>query len=226
MNTRYKIRLTNLVNGYIRNLNINQQIPIELKQIVVSYSLIVLEFYEKQHGNNLEFSNGNIVKLKCKVADWSACAFGNHPISLEICNKFKIEFKWIHQTMSFFMGFIVTKDFNNLEFNWNDYIGGGKDNIRKSWGVLIHSYNKSFSLFDASYTGKILDYQAPKQFSENDTFGLLFDFVDSTITIYHNSEKADSLALPSEHYNCKCIIPAIAIYREMEEIEVIDYEFS
>lgn len=217
---RYKVRLNKLAHGFCRF--IFKDIPMELIEIIINYLLISMQFYEDKLGDNMEVDvKNNSVKMSDVVNDWSSIAFGKEPISIKICNQFRIKFLWKHKTISFFMGFIMTSNIETCSFDWNESVGTDD----KSFGILIHSWAKKLDVFTKNMRGiKGFDkesYIASKAFGENQTFQLLFDFVESKVMIFHEDKMTHCI----NDIELNDIIPAISMYRENEEIQVLEYEF-
>ena len=107
----------------------------------------------------------------------------------------------------------------NCSFDWDKNIGAD----RQSFGILVHSMSKSFDLFTriTDFKKEDLEYAALEKFGENQIFELLFDFLESKITIFHGGKKADTIC----NIALRNIFPAISMYRELEEIQIVEYEF-
>lgn len=218
LQSKYGQKLYSLANGYAKSMFDN--IPMELIEIIACYLLISMRFYEEKYGGKMEIDAENdSVKMTDRVVHWSSIVFGTQPISINVCNKFRIKFLWKHKTMSFFMGFIRTKDIANCSFNWDSYIGA----CTQSLGILIHSHSTTYDLFTniEDYDTQDFEYTSTERFGKYQTFELLFDFVESKITIFHGKKEADTI------FNIKLdnIFPAISMYRENEEIQIVEYEF-
>ena len=157
--------------------------------------------------------------MKLRNSYGSTCLFGEL-ITNKICNQYYIQFKSNSDQSdgygSFVFGYVESinciKDF--------DCGLGVVRNKKHSVGIYTCYSQNQFKLFDKDNTDKKLDYKSKSQFKQDDTFAVLFNFVDNYIQIYHNNNEADKLSLNDK----KSIIMAFSLQKENDSIEIIKLE--
>ena len=214
----------NTVFGYMRKAqllfpknNIYYNIPMLIQYICLSYYYIGMVLDIKNHGNGLIFSN-NDKNVKQTINAWSTCVLIND-ININDCNKFNIHIKYV-KTGAFQMGYIINT-INSIK-NWNRETGCGS-NTENSVGIYVYHYRDTFTLYDKNDCAGLqtLNYKSPKFFAINDIFILSFDFIENTLTIYHNDNKCDTIEL-QKHTK---IIPAFSLYYPGTQIEILKCDF-
>eukprot|EP01083_Nonionella_stella_P282481 961221_1 len=149
------------------------------------------------YGRGLYFyDNNQTVQTKFKydphntARRTSVCIYGE-PISDKQCNKFEIYIQWKTCQFSsvFFMGYITSSIQQSIQ-RWNNALGQFA-NKEYSVGIEVNSWRHNFIYYDKNNEEKELKYESKLSFRENDMFKMEFNFIDDTLTIYHNNNKAD-----------------------------------
>ena len=197
-----------LVCGFYRYNN-NKTFPTDISGLCYKFYHTV--FYEATKGYNLTFINGNTAKKTRQDYYWSTFALANE-INSSDYEQIDIEIKWTKCVKSFYMGYI-TNSIENSITNWNEHLGS----YNQRYSVAYWVYNRLY-YFKQYKNGhdRILQYRANRNFKQNDTFQLSFNFNTDQLIIYHNNIKAEILPL----YGAKTIIPAFSLAYDNEEIHV------
>eukprot|EP01084_Bolivina_argentea_P161789 281600_1 len=213
-------RQKDIVSGYIREYHCDV-IPDVVMDLIIIFFYTILEFDSKHHGTNLQFINGNIVK-KLNKYGCRTCIFGGE-INDSLCREFNIYCKWktvcnINGIRMYF-GFILST-LQSIDFN--DSLGGFQ-NRKHCISFYVHSRFNQFLLSqkDNDYNETLRNYKSPTEFKQGDIFKLNVNFPQNELTIYHNGRIAEKTTL---HYYKK-IIPALSLYDNDNEVEIIKYEF-
>ena len=67
-----------------------------------------------------------------------------------------------------------------------------------------------------------LDWRAPSEFETTDIFGVTFDFINDTMQIYVNNNKADIISLKGN----KSIIVGFSLDIKGDVLEILEYELQ
>ena len=163
------------------------------------------------------------LKLRLKKINsngWTNCIFGEE-INHKECDMFNIYIQWKTCIRSFFIGYI-TSTINKSIIDWNQWLGN-RSNSTYSNGILINKHYTNFYIWNYKHYCKELSYKSLDQFKQNDIFILSFNFIQDTVTIYHNIKSKENCAQISLR-GCKSIIPAFSLCSKGEEIEIIHFD--
>ena len=209
------IKVQYIVFGYVNNDSIFN-IPIDIINIIVLYYYIFFEFYTEKCGDGLQFIDKTVTLIDYN-STFSTCLFGEL-ITEKICNKYEIHFQYTTQStyFSFFFGYAKSK--NSIK-DWNDHIGDN-ENKKESVGIFVGSYF-DFTLYDENNYDKVLQYKSAVKFKNKDIFGLLFDFENDALQIYHNYNKADKLSLNKN----KSVVIAISLVCKNDSVQILKHKF-
>eukprot|EP01084_Bolivina_argentea_P312574 541153_1 len=178
-------------------------------------------------GNRLEFTKNDRVVTKCTDSSsyvWNTC-FLNHSITDEMCNVYKLYFKWNktgterQHNPQFSMGFITS----TIEESVNDltHILGTGNNKNIFCTGIVKDKN-SFWIFDINHENQKLNYESRKPFKKGDIFMMEFDFKNDAMTIYCNNKKTVSISLNNQ----KKITPAVQFPIAGLQIELIKQKYE
>eukprot|EP01084_Bolivina_argentea_P284531 487697_1 len=221
-----------LVDGYIQRhqKNIDYRIPKSLNKLIYNYSYQIAMKLDKElviegwtDEPMLFVDDVTIEHANSRIA--TTCLLCSTPITSDICDEFMVEVKWISTPTSLFMkigqwflGYMnISENVHKLK-DKNPYILhqthnrilGGPNTVLDTVTVFISHGDRAFKLHDGSTTtkyGAYLSYQATNNFANGDTFAMKFNFVLSTITLYHNGSRAAIIPLKHKH-----IVPCLTMY--------------
>eukprot|EP01084_Bolivina_argentea_P256420 431715_1 len=204
---------------YTEYLN-NIYISIDIKSLIISYYYINFEFYTKEHGKYLEFLDNKIVKKTFEQSSniqISLCIFGEE-ITDKICERYSIFVKILSKDPSLRIGYVSSMQYIT---DWSVYNIHTMYSLNKGYALFgIGGSNKKFYFEGPDYKSCYLNgYESHSKFKKNDIIGLIFDFNDNNIRIYHNKNEAGQVSLNND----KTILPIIGIWAKTT-IQVIRAE--
>ena len=184
---------------------------------------IILSFDKKRHGKYLEF-DGNKNSVKCIKHDnlYHTALFGIE-IKKSICNLFKIKFKIVkygkyQNSSDFFIGFTTLIARESMK-NYNQAIGCG---LNKKQSIGIRICGNDLFLYDQNNVKTKINYDITSdRFKINETFKFIFNFNNNTWILCHDLKQIYKSKL-----NTNCIIPAVTLGNQDEEIQVLSWEFQ
>eukprot|EP01083_Nonionella_stella_P184041 666801_1 len=196
----------------------------EIMDIIWKYVHIKIEFNKQFHAQNLTFIDDTTVQIN---SEDDAIALIGEEISSEYCQTFTVQIKWVKKAFAFDFGYVHEGAPQSIT-DWNQLLGHD----------LMAQCSQSFFIgwnhrcFYHWGKGTSSAYSSTKYFAEGDTFSLEFDFVNNTVTIYHNGEKAETKSLQG----CKKLTPAISLrsgggnYNNLqpsnsERVQIVKYSF-
>ena len=203
------------VFGYVkRNHDGNEIIPNDIINIILLYYYISLKFYSSKYGKFLQFIDDDQVKINKDHRDYATCLFGDHPITNDICNIFKITFRVFSEQeyLHFRFGYVTSI---NSVIDWNDALGNGPNGC----GILS-TYNGNFYIYDKEHSAKKIN-SAQRVTKSGDIFSLSFNFELNIIQIEHDNKNLDELSLKGN----KSIITAFSLDKKNDLIKILKYEF-
>eukprot|EP01083_Nonionella_stella_P074946 203457_1 len=197
-----------LVFGYI-NQHFNTIVPLDIMYLIFIYYYHKYQFItDSRNSLILRFINDRMVTKRVS-SGWNTCIYGE-PITNTQCDTCRVQITWLKcssQLSNFFMGFYNGNQSND-ELDWKNHLGE-YGNERNSVGIYVGKGRHHFILYDKNNRHETLwDHRELPAFDEGDTFSLLFDFIHSVVTIYHNDKKAGLLPLEDDQTS---VIPAFSL---------------
>eukprot|EP01084_Bolivina_argentea_P249901 418500_1 len=216
-----------IVHGYVRDIFKSAPlkydcIPVEIINIILLFYYNAYRKFDVDHcGGDLQIINDTILKKIAKsTKGYHSCVFGSELRATQICKQFHIKIKLKQPTTSLYMGFF-TCAVNDKTIDYTDCLGRGI-NQTNSVGILINACFRYFKLSDKSNDYKVLQYIAPNNFGEGDTFMLSFDFVENELKIYHNGiQTKDTISIK----DYEKITPAFSLRGMNSSIEILECEY-
>eukprot|EP01084_Bolivina_argentea_P157475 274422_1 len=223
MSTREeKANLT--VNGYIKQCS-STFIPTDIIDLCISFYFNNMVFLteESLHGEDLCFMDDDKTVILMEDSE-GTCLFGI-PITDEICDKFRINYKWLKISempagvQRFMMGFITSSIHESIG-NFNQRLGlySNRDYSR---GIFCGWDYANFYVYEDNAHKRLNNYRSNPHPKEGDKFGLEINFETNKCSIYHNDEFAESISLN----NVKTVMLALTLLYNKQTIEVDNWTF-
>ena len=212
-----------LVFGYIHDWNKQKNaatIPETLIKTFNSFYPVDIKFHTKIHGG-FTFSN-NDTYATMPYPKFSASIYStamiDKIISAEMCKRFEIKYRFeIMENASagldgigghdggFAIGYLPSSDLYNFHFN---YAPLGEDNQQNCFDDnSVGIYFMPRGVWERRNHLKRLLVSDRAPLSDDDTFGLVFDFESDEMKIFHNDKYISSVTLDGS----KSIVPAVCL---------------
>eukprot|EP01083_Nonionella_stella_P037098 101155_1 len=215
----------NLVFGYL-NQHFSADMPLDIMSLVFIYYHHKYQFrtddqksLSSPHYNSLIFINECMI-TKTLSDGWNTCMYGQR-ITNRQRDTFCVQVKWLKcgsERSNFFMGFYNRNlEIKSSKHDWKNHLGefGNKSN---SLGIYVGKGRRHFLLYDKNNRHETCGRSCMSAFDEGDTFSLLFDFMHSSVIVYHNNEKAGLLSLEDDETS---VIPAFSLSSSGDLLRVL-----
>lgn len=209
-----------IVSRYIKQY-VNQ-IPSEIINMVLLF-YFTFKFDTEKHGKNLEFSDDGQTVSVTGCVDWTSCIYGSI-VTDQICDTFEIYFIFDAKNddaLCHMFGYIPNIDLMQ-NHDWNSHIGD-EGNEEYCVGFLVAAKNSVYQ-FDkpGGRPDHEIDYRPESKFVSGDQFGMIFNFVQDSLSIYHNDQLIEAVSLNG----FKSIIPAFSFCSLKNTCKIIKYNYN
>eukprot|EP01084_Bolivina_argentea_P187180 322477_1 len=213
-----------LITGYIKTEY--EHLPIEIQEIIKCFFDFiwmekVIHFQKRKAIKNIKFITDS--RIKQTTNHLCSIITTNHVISSKISNHWIVKYKIRSKDILCRIGYCTEGAINYIDYNKLGEHHDRNKQKKTSVGIVISSCMDWYCLYDQQHYFKKLKYPNQKEAQLDDEYSIEYNFLQNLMSISHNNANPIQIKMNSDH---QVIIPAVALSRKDDEIEINVFEAS